>query len=730
MALIGKIREKSVLLVIVIFVALMAFVLGDWQSFAGRGEDEIGYGTISGDKVDPLAYEDARNNFIQSDKNQAAQQQREFGVQDEDASADKAWNFIVETTVLEEEMEALGITVGQDEFDSYIYARDGFTVLPELAQNFSDSLGRFNDKLLAQRLDQMENSKDPQERKAWEENKKYFTDRRKQEKYFALLNQGVYVTKAEAEEEYLSQKTVKSINIVMKRFSDIPDEEIKVSESELEKYYDAHKNEKKYEQKFASRELKFFDIKIEPSKEDKQKFNEDIASFKTGLMNTKKDSAYVVSNSELRFYSSGPFSTAVPQSHPNAGQHLTYPVSMDSVFARANIGDVVGPYNVDNAYSVAKVIGFTRDTINARHILLPITAGKESEAEARADSILKVINNSNFVDYVNLYSTDQGSKVKGGDLGDFFFSAMVQPFAVYVADKPVGEIGKVTSQFGIHIIQVTNRKGPNRPRLAVIQKTLKPSQETSAQTEQEVYDLLYKLDAKMKNIQDPNKKIEMFDTVVSKAGYFSRPTVINENKPLINGFNTKIAEDKMIKLAYSEDVEVGMLSSSPIKDKDRYVIAVVSKVREKGVPSLNDIRETIKFEVIKEKKANRFIAKMNGAKTLDALSKKLNSPIQPAEVTFASPQINQIGFEPEIIGALFSGLKDGQKTVPLVGKNGVYVIQIVKTLKAPATQNYSAERDQLLATLKGSAPNLAKQALLEKAEVVDNRRFMSIGLRR
>jgi peptidyl-prolyl cis-trans isomerase D len=730
MALIGKIREKSVLLVIVIFVALMAFVLGDWQSFSGGNEDAIGYGTVSDDKVDFAAYEEAMNNFTQSDKNAAQQEQKEYTQKDQDQTNDKAWNFVVETSILNKEIEALGLAVGSAEFDSYLYGRDGFAVLPELAQNFSDSLGRFNDKLLQQRIEQMEKSTDAEERNSWEESKTYYLDRRKQEKYFALLAQGVYVTKAEAEEEYLAQKEVKSIALVLKRFSDVPDEEIKVSDEELKAYYDEHKNDKKYQQKTGSREVKFFDVKIEPSKEDRQKFDANMMAFKNGLMTAKNDSAYVVSKSELRFYSSGPYATAVPADHPNAGQHLNYPVSMDSVFSKAKVGDIVGPYSNNNVYSVAKVLGFTRDTINARHILLPITAGKEKETEDRADSILAVINNGNFVEYVKKYSTDEGSKAKDGDLGDFFFSQMVQPFAIYSADKPIGEIGKVTSQFGVHIIQVTARKGPNRPRLAVIQQTLKASQETVAQKEQEVYDLLYKLDGRMKAKNDPKDKITVFDTIVSKSGYLSRPTMIMENKPVVFGFNTTIAEDKLIKMAFDEDTKVGTLCSAPIKDKDRYVIAVVSAIKEKGTPTFEDIKEACKFEVVQEKKANRFIALMNNATSLDQLSKKINQPIQKAEVTFSSPQINQVGFEPEVIGAMFSGLKDGQITVPLVGRNGVYVVRLEKTVKAPATSNFTAERDQLLAAMKGNAGSTAKAALVEKAQVVDNRRFLKIGLRR
>jgi peptidyl-prolyl cis-trans isomerase D len=101
-----------------------------------------------------------------------------------------------------------------------------------------------------------------------------------------------------------------------------------------------------------------------------------------------------------------------------------------------------------------------------------------------------------------------------------------------------------------------------------------------------------------------------------------------------------------------------------------------------------------------------------------------------AEVTFANPQITGAGYEPEVVGSLFSGLKDGQRTLPLKGKMGVYVIRIDKTTKAPTAANYNAERDQLFAGLKGSLQGQALNALKKKAEVVDNRRLLKAGIRR
>jgi peptidyl-prolyl cis-trans isomerase D len=735
MALIGKIREKSVLLVIVIFVALMAFVMGDLLSSPGSGEEPIGYGTIAGESVDPEVYSTASNNFIDQDQNAAQQQQKEFTQKDQEAARDKAWTYVVESTILQKEIDALGLRVGQNEFDAYLYGRDGFNVIPELANNFKDSLGRFNAKLLESRIQQMETSTNPEEKKGWDESKKYYTERRQQEKYFALLKQGVYVTKAEAEEEYFAQKEKKSISLVLKRYSDIPDGDIKVTDEDLKAYYDENKNEKKYETTVASREVKFFDIKIQPSNADRIAFEKELATIKDAFAKTKNDSLFVISKSDpaFRFYSSSHVATFKAEGAEKTRQGFTYPANMDSVFQNANIGDVVGPYADGENQRIAKVIDFNKNSLKVRHILLTAQKGDSAKVAATrktGDSLVKLINKNNFEEYVTRYSEDPGSKDKGGVYEDFLDYEMVPEFSKFATDKAIGEIGMVQTDYGFHIMEVLDRKLVKFPVLAIIQKTLKPSIETVESTDAEVYDLLYKLDNAMSDKSDATARLEVFDTIAKQAGYVVRPAVIPENKPTVYGFSTSIAEDKVIKLAYGTDAEVGMLCSSPIKDKDRYVIAVVTKIKKKGVPAYESVMETMKMDLIKEKKAKRFIALLNGDKNIESLAKKVNAEVVKAEVNFGSSQIRNVGFEPEIIGAAFSGLKDGQTTIPLKGRNGVYVVRIDKTVKAPATTDYTAEKSALLETAKNGAGNTAKAALLEKAEVVDNRRFSAIGIRR
>jgi peptidyl-prolyl cis-trans isomerase D len=168
-----------------------------------------------------------------------------YGEKEIEASYDKAWNFLTDSTILAKEYDQLGVSVSEREFNAYLMATDGFNVLQDLSQFFTDSLtntiteqstiaGRTK---LQNTINQLKTSKEPQAKQQWENTKQYYTDRRKQEKYFALLNQGVYVTKLEAEQEYVAQREMKSVSFVLKRYSEINDEDVKVSDEELQNYF-------------------------------------------------------------------------------------------------------------------------------------------------------------------------------------------------------------------------------------------------------------------------------------------------------------------------------------------------------------------------------------------------------------------------------------------------------------------------------------------------------------
>ena len=743
MAIIGKIRSKSGLLVGIIGIALLSFILGDYQSFFGSGEGEYGIGTVYGEKIDANKYNVTNGKVQDQDRGQAQKEQKEYAETDIEASSDKAWNFLVDSTILRREYDALEVSVSDREFNAYLMATDGFPILEDLsAQFFTDSLtGLVSEKStiegrqkLKLTIDKLKASKEPQAVQQWKGTKQYYTDRRKQEKYLALLDQGAYVTKLEAEAEYLAQKETKNISFVARRYDEIKDISVKISESELKNYYEEHKSDKKYANRSSSREVKLFDVSVAPSRKDSLMFNKNLNILKTTFLQSTNDSIFVAKNSDRNIYFSDKRATAVPEGNEKANKFQSYPVILDSIFKAASIGEIVGPYTMQENIIISKVIGFTPTRLKARHLLISTNSSKDEKVIAAkrktADSLLKVINTNNFTELVTKYTEDPGSKTTGGLYENFLEAEMVKEFGAFCATQAIGKIGVVKTDFGFHIIEVLERDATKFPLLVSVSKTFKASIETIENKESEITNILYKLDRSISKVEDPIKKRNLFDTIVARSKYFPRSIFIEDNSPKVTGFTTAAASNKILELAYAEEASVGNLTSYPIKDKDKYVIAMISSIKEKGEPKYEHIKVKMEGDLLIEKKAKKLINQMIKYKTMLALAKASNTTIMNAEISFSNPQITGGGYEPEIIGALFASvIKDKKRTLPLKGKTGVYVIQIDKTTKAPIAANYKIELEQMYTALKGSVQGQALGALRKKADIVDNRKLNELRIR-
>lgn len=733
MAIIGKIREKSWLLVGLIGLALFAFILTDYQSWFGQPE-QVGYGSIDGESINPKLYELASRNYQQADEQEYRSQGREYTVRDQIMSENKAWNAIVDSILLQKEFNALGISISDREFDAYLYGHDGFTVISDIANNFKDpATGLYSEKLLRKRVDELKTSTNSDEQLAWEQTKTSLTLQRLQEKYFHLLGQGVYVTNLEAKEAYVTQKRTKNISFAIKRFSEIPDADIKITDEELRKFYDENKKDVKYRVKSNSRDIKYFTVNIAPSKEDSTDFYAELNKLKSEFekqSSAKTDSVFVVRNSEWPYYV--PKAGFRSENTPKVNTNFTYPADQDSVFAKAEVGSIVGPYLDKGKYRLAKVIGVDNTIYSVRHILLRAqktdTLGSLTKQKT-ADSLLTHINTDNFDLYVSQYSEDPGSAQDGGKIENFIHAEMVPEFSDFAKNNPVGKIGWVQSDFGVHIIEVLEKKSGRVPSLAIIEKTLKPSSNTLDDINLLANDLVADAVEAVEKKSSLKDKNDAFDTLAYKKGYTPLSLTIDERNIQVYGMKTSLAEDRLIALAFNAKSEAGEVNLSPIKDEDRYIIAMLSMKRDKGEPSFEAAEAAMRRELMNDKKADILKSKMTG-KSLEEIASKNNLQIQQADVTFSNPSIMGGGYDPEIVGALFSkGLKDGTTTLPLKGRNAVYVVRVDKTIAEPATKSYEAEVQTLKGQAKTSLQNDAISSLREKANIVDNRRFLKVGVR-
>ena len=265
MAIIGKIRERSWILVGVIGLALVAFILTDFMSGRGGGQNNIGIGTVYDSDVDYAEYDKNVNLFVNDARATAQKEQRDITQQEQEQAYDQAWSYTVDNLILQREYDALGINVSDAEFKAYLLGKDGFEVLPDIAKGFTDSVtGAVNTKLLESKIKELSTSKDAEAKKNWAQTKKYYTERRRTEKYFDILGQGIYVTKLEGKGDYIAKKEIKEVSYITKQYSDFEKDEVKISDAELLKYYEEHKEDKKYQNIESSRTVRLFDIPVVP----------------------------------------------------------------------------------------------------------------------------------------------------------------------------------------------------------------------------------------------------------------------------------------------------------------------------------------------------------------------------------------------------------------------------------------------------------------------------------
>jgi len=732
MALIGKIREKSWLLIAVVGIAMLAFIIGDLD-FLGNGpqEDVYGIGTVNGEKVDEQQYElflnNARNNIMQNKQQQNPSVQPRYTEEDEKNAVQQAWQTSIIDGLMQKEYDKLGLIVDEYEVENILYGENGYTP-SSISMQFLDSItGEFAPDQLRKALNQLLDSNDPANVQQYNDILDYVRQVRLEEKYTALLKSGVHTTTLEGKHEYNAKKTVKNITYVYQNFTKVPNDAVsEPTEEELKKYFAEHKSDKKYNQK-ASRKISYFSIQISPSKEDSLKSMELLSKLKPKFEDAKNDSIFVMRFSDLKRYTNDSTAMARPEGSGTPGP--SYPRSVAEEIESAKVGDVVGPYIGQEGAKISKVLGFGEEkTASVRHILLNASTPEEFDAaQSKADSIVKVIlSKNNFEEMVTEFSQDPGSVNNGGKYDKFTEGTMVPEFNDFSFLKPIGTLGTVKTSYGIHIVEVLDREATKRPILADIVKNIEATKMTADQVNSEASNHIYELDDRFEG-KSNEEKSKVFEAYAVENGYTVRFATIQDESPSITGFND-ISEGRMLRLAYEDGVKEGALSSSPIRDQNRIIVAFVSEIIAKGEPRFELVIDQMRAELRKEKQAQYLTDQMLGKTDLEGLANEIGARIETEGLTFSASNV-AVGREPQIIGTAFSGLADGEMSVPVTGTNGVFVLRVDQTTPAEETTDYSVEIEQLKSQNRTSLESQYRNSMIKSADVIDNRKLRRYGIR-
>lgn len=685
MAIIGKIRERSGLLVGIVGGALVLFILDALLNQRGGGRRDDVLGEVGGEEISVLEFERRVDDEVESYRNDFNQP---VTAQLTEQVRNSVWSEMVKAIAMLGQVKDAGFTLNKDEYDDI---RFGENVMPEFRGQFQGPDGQLDKKKLQEYFSNVQLNApvyhEIQSRRI-QENRLYA-------KYTTLVKKSVFVNSAQARDEFNGKNTRATFNFVARRYDGEADSLYAVSDQDLRRYYDQHKNDPKHKQK-ASRDFDYVLFPVTPSESDRASFQQELAKLRTDFETTTNDSTFVVANADSRSYSKVPYTEG------------TADKLNDSLITNAAVGAVVGPYAEGDLWKLVKVKELADvPEARVRHILLGTQGKDEATQKAKADSILAVVkkDRSKFESLVTKFSDDPGSTANGGVYEWFDKTRMVPEFTSASFDQKVGAITIAKTQFGFHIVEVLGQRTRQERRIITVDRTSKPSPATF----KEVYKKANEFSLRNKTAEDVKKAAEEQGLQVTSVDDF------RADSRGVQGLQQPNST-----ITWVNRAEVGTVSE-PQDAGDNYVVIVLKSVKAEGAPELEDVREEFTKEVVKEKKADAYIAKMQGKTDLTALAAELGGSVQNApDMLYNAFSIPGGYGEFEVVGKIFA-LNNGQTSVPLKGENAVYVVSMVTRTDADPKADVAGEKTSMLSRVQSRAENGVFTALRDAAVVVDNR---------
>ena len=696
MAVLSKIRKRSGLLLLAIGFALLAFVIQDIFN-SGMKSISTDVGSVNGKDI---SFDEFRIKVANTEKN-AQNGQQMTSMQ----ASNQVWNQEVQVALLNAEFEKLGIRVGEK------HIVEAFKSDPNIGQNqmFLNATGKFDLNKFKDYFKEVPNGM-----QMLKEQEKNAELRAKYEIYNSLIKGGMYATQTEGKFKYEAESNKVNFDFVMVPFSSVKDSDVKVTDEEITTYMKTKEKKFKSEE---SRELDYVLISEKPSAADEAEIKKNVDALllpsvrynkETGKndtiqgFRTVNDNAdFVNANSDIPFDSTFISKQDLPVEH--AEQLFNLPA-----------GEIYGPYMKGNYYCLSKGLGRKAGAkVKASHILISwegtqVPNKKEKrtkeQAKAKADGLLAQAQaNPGMFMMLAMSNSDDSSAQQGGDLGFFGPGQMVKPFNDFAFGNPIGKIGLVETEFGYHIIQVTDKQ--DAVKLATIAQKIEPSEATN--------DKIY----------TQATKFEMDAANKDFAALVKQQPKLNANpavrvKAIDESFGSLSNQRQIVKWAFEGDTKIGSVKRFEIVNVG-HVIAKLKSIAPKGLMSVEEARPQVEPILKNKKKAAKIEAKMKGASLAAIAASNKVTVMNAVDLTIENPSVPNAGYEPKVVGLAFSS-KAGQVSKPIEGNSGVYVIATKVVTKAPAIKKF----DDYIAKVKQQAVGNSgrfMQALKEDADIVDNR---------
>jgi peptidyl-prolyl cis-trans isomerase D len=694
MALISKIRERTALVVGFVALGLFLFIAADvFTSSSGMfGREDATVGEIAGQDISIEEYQQA---IEEMKYNFTVNTGRNPGEREMMAIRQQAWDKLIADIAFTEQFQELGIEVTESELVDMV---QGNNITPEIRQAFTNpETGEFSRDQIINYLQQLPQLP-PQQQVAWQVFESNLKTGRRRIKYDNLLLLSDYVTTQEAKEQYEAENTIAEVEYLYVPFYAISDTAVEVTDAMLQNYLDEHADEFKVEE---SRSIRYVSFSVAPSAEDSAYFQREMDELRVDFAGADNDSSFAAINTDGTF---APYDTYAP------GE---LPAQLRPQYESLSPGDVYGPFASNGLYTLYKVSEITEDTVSyakASHILFK-TEEDEAEARRQAQDVLNQLRNgADFAELAREYSEDVTAS-RGGDLGWFPEGRMVAPFedAVFSRNE-TGLIPRlVETDYGFHIISITEAPTRQAFKIATVQRELYPSDATR--------------DEAYRSAEMFASSVDDFDSFSAQAGEqnlnVSSAEDIGSTAQTIRGLGDA---RQIVRWSYN-DASLGEVS--PVFElEDAYVIAVLTDLTEEGTAELEEVREEVSARVRAELKGDRIIEELNGLsgslqEMADAYGPDANV-YTSSDLKLSGNTLPNVGFAPKAVGKAFA-LTEGEVSEPVRGENGVVIIRLQALTPATEIADYATYKEQLAQQSTQRASFNISEAIKEFANIEDQR---------
>jgi peptidyl-prolyl cis-trans isomerase D len=702
MAIIGRIRKHSGLAVIIVGVAIAAFVIGDFGKKSARGTNDIG--SVNGEAIPYNEF----NTKVDETLTLQKENSKNDKITDEDTYTIRqtTWTSMVRDLLMAKEYEKLGLVVSPEELFDQVQGKNPHRLI---LQYFKDpKTGMYDPAMVInylKNLDQME----PKAKEQWLRFEKAIKEDRYETKFNNLIAKGYYIPKAFLKKQYVNQNQSLKIRFTAPNVQDIPDNEVKLTDADYKQYYDEYKPF--FDQDEPIRILDYVIFDVTASATDRKKISDDVQSIYKDFLASTDLPNFINANSDKKYDST----------YQKKGQ---LPGILDSLAFALPVETIIPAFQDNNFWYMAKILDRKErpDSMKASQILITWEGTKVSEsvkrtkeqAKARADSILAFLKKSpeRFVELVRNVSDYPTAKDDAGDL-KWFADGNVNYGLFFKAglDMKLNEIKIIETGIGYSIFKLTDKSKPvEKVKMAVLQRQIVPSN----QTFQDTY-------LKASAFAGQNKTPEAFDKAAEKQGLPKRSA---QSVKQMDNFVTGLQSAReMVRWAFAETTKQGEVS--PVFDiSGKYAVAVLKESIDKGLMPLDKIKSRIEPSVKNEAKVKLLTAKMAKAflttKNLYDLASYMKSKVDTTNITFAGYSRTVLARENEIVGELFT-LKKGQVNGPLEGKFGSYFVQVDDVVEPPARDDFFYEKRMLTSQFESKVQSRAYDALKKTAVIKDNR---------